>query len=101
MVDGKLNHTPPPRMRLVLRYSSPPQLHAKSRGVATYATDVAVEVVTTAFRYSGGSAIYLSNSLQRCLRDIETAAQHLLVSSSAYENHGQFILGLPDANPMA
>ena len=78
-----------------------PQLQAKTRSVGTYATDVAVEVVSTAFRYSGGSAIYLSSSMQRCLRDIETAAQHLLVSSSAYENHGQFILGQPDANPMA
>ncbi len=78
-----------------------PQLHAKTRSVATYATDVGVKVVSTAFRYSGGSAIYLSNSMQRCLRDIETAAQHLLVSSSAYENHGQFMLGQPDANPMA
>ena len=63
-------------------------LHAKTRCVATYATDVAVEVVSTAFRYSGGSAVYLSNSMQRCLRDIETAARHLMVSSSAYENHG-------------
>ena len=78
-----------------------PQLHSKTRSVATYATDVAVQVVSTAFRYSGGSAIYLSNSMQRCLRDIETAAQHLLVSSSAYENHGQFLLGQPDADPMA
>ena len=78
-----------------------PQLQAKTRSAATYATDVAVEVVSTAFRYSGGSAVFLSSTLQRCLRDIETAAQHLLVSSSAYENHGQFMLGLPDANPMA
>lgn len=78
-----------------------PQFHAKTRSVGTYATDVAMGVVSTAFRYSGGSAIYLSNSMQRCLRDIETAAQHLLVNSSAYENHGQFMLGQPDANPMA
>ena len=82
-------------------YTIDPQFHAKTRSVATYATDVAVEVVSIAFRYSGGSAIYLSNSMQRCLRDIETAAQHLMVSSTVYENRGQFMLGHPDADPMA
>ena len=78
-----------------------PQLHAKTRAVGTYATEVAVEVVSTAFRYGGGSGVFLTNRLQGCLRDIETAAQHLLVGSSAYENYAQFILGQPDANPMA
>lgn len=76
------------------------QLHAETRSVATYATDVALQVVSTAFRYSGGSAIYFSNTMQRCLRDIDTAAQHLMVSNSAYENYGQLILGLPEADPM-
>ena len=78
-----------------------PQLHAKARAVGTYSTEVAVEVVSTAFRYGGGSGVFLTNRLQGCLRDMETAAQHLLVSSSAYENHAQFILGQPGANPMA
>ena len=90
-----------PQLRPAGHAQSETHVHSKTRTVATYATDVAVEVVSAAFRYSGGSAIYLSNSMQRCLRDIETAAQHLLVSSSAYENHGQFLLGQPDANPMA
>ena len=60
----------------------------------------ALQVVSTAFRYSGGSAIYFSNTMQRCLRDIDTAAQHLMVSNSGYENYGQLILGLPEADPM-
>jgi hypothetical protein len=34
------------------------------------------------------------------LRDINAAAQHLMVSDAAYENYGQFLLGLPDADPM-
>ena len=32
------------------------------------------------------------------LRDINVAAQHLLVSEIAYENLGQFILDRPDAS---
>ena len=78
-----------------------PQLQARTRGVAAWATDVAVEVVTAAFRYAGGSANFRSSALQGYLRDINAAAQHLLVNSAAYRNQGQFMLGLPGANPMA
>jgi hypothetical protein len=57
-------------------------------------------VATSAFRYGGGTALYHTNILQRCLRDINAAAQHAMVSDTAYENHGQFALGLPEATPM-
>ena len=76
-----------------------PRQLAEMRGVAAFATAVAVEITTHAFRYSGGSALYLSGDLQRCLRDINGAAQHIAVSDVAYENLGQFALGLPGANP--
>lgn len=76
-------------------------LQAEMRAVAAYTTDVALDVATKAFRYAGGSALYRPGILQRCLRDINAAAQHFMVSSSAYENYGAAILGLPDVNPMA
>jgi len=78
----------------------PPRLQAELRSVATFATEVAVDVTTQVFRYSGGTALYVTSVLQRCLRDINAAAQHLMVSDAAYENYGQFLLGLPDADPM-
>lgn len=78
----------------------PPRLQAELRSVATYATEVAAEVTTEAFRYAGGGAAYRSQKLQRLLRDINVAAQHLMVSDVTYETHGQFALGLPDADPM-
>jgi alkylation response protein AidB-like acyl-CoA dehydrogenase len=65
-----------------------------------YATEVAVEVVTQAYRFAGGSAVFSSNTLEKSLRDINTAAQHLMVSDSAYELHGQLALGLPIASPL-
>ncbi len=79
----------------------PPELQAAMRGVATLATEVAVDVATQAFRYGGGGALYRTNILQRCLRDINAAAQHVVVSDVAYENHGKFLLGFPDADPLA
>ncbi len=78
-----------------------PEAQAKMRSAGTYATEVALEVVTEAFRYGGGSALYSSSILQQCLRDINAAAQHFMVTNSAYESHGQFLLGQTDANPMS
>jgi alkylation response protein AidB-like acyl-CoA dehydrogenase len=75
-------------------------MQAELRSVATFATDVAVDVTTQMFRYSGGTALYVTGVLQRCLRDINAAAQHLMVSDAAYENYGQCLLGLPDADPL-
>ena len=70
------------------------------RGACAYATDVACRVATTAFRYGGGGAIYNDRVLQRCMRDINAAAQHFMVNTSAYDNLGQFRLGMPNVNPM-
>jgi alkylation response protein AidB-like acyl-CoA dehydrogenase len=78
----------------------PPRLHAEMRGAAAFATEVAAEVVTQAFRFAGGGAVYRTQRLQRLLRDINVAAQHLMVSETAYEACGQFLLGLLDADPM-
>jgi indole-3-acetate monooxygenase len=70
------------------------------RSCVAYATEVAVEVVMQAYRFAGGSAVFSSNILERCLRDINTAAQHLMVSDSSYELHGQLALDLPIASPL-
>ena len=70
------------------------------RGACVYATDVACQVATTAFRYGGGNAIYNDRVLQRCMRDINAAAQHFMVNTSAYDNLGQFRLGMTGVNAM-
>lgn len=85
--------------RLCAGHQPSPEAQAEMRSVATLATRVALDVVTQAFRYAGGSAVYCTDVLQRCWRDLNTAAQHFMVSDSAYENLGKYRLGLPDANP--
>ena len=77
-----------------------PLMQTKMRSLCSYTTDVAVDVVTQAFRFAGGAALFDGSILQRCLRDINAGAQHQMVSDTAYENHGQFMLGLPDARVM-
>ena len=78
----------------------PLALQCLARSAAVYATEVATEVVGEAFRYAGASAIYQSHYLQRCLRDLDVAAQHYMVSDTAYENLGQIKLGYAEVNPM-
>ena len=76
-----------------------PDQQALMRSTASMATEMALDVVEQVFRYSGGSAVYAASDAQRCWRDLNTAAQHFLVSESAFENHGKFLLGHPDAKP--
>ena len=77
-----------------------PELQVEMRSATTLVTDVALDITTVAFRYGAGSAIHLSSPLQRCLRDLQAEAAHLMVSDSAYVMHGQCLLGLA-VNPMA
>ena len=78
----------------------PLPLQARMRASATYSTEEAADITSQAFRFGGGTAMYNSNVLQKCLRDINAAAQHNMVSDRTYENVGQFTLGLATANPM-
>ena len=78
-----------------------PRLQTEMRSSATFATQVAADVTSIAFRYGGGRVMYKSSVLQRCLRDINAAAQHYMVNDTSYENHGQCLLGMPDVDPMA
>ncbi len=74
-----------------------PQQQSATRSVTCYATEVAVNVASTAFRYGGGEANYLSSQLQRALRDVYGTAQHQIASNDAYEEHAQGLLGLAGA----
>jgi alkylation response protein AidB-like acyl-CoA dehydrogenase len=78
-----------------------PAFHAELRAAGAHTSEVAVEVAAMAVRYAAGSAVYSGNILQRCLRDLQMADTHFLVSDTSYESHGQFMLGIRDANPFA
>ncbi len=74
------------------------ELEAEMRASAVYCTDVALDIATRAFRFAGGAALHLEDKLQMYWRDINAGAQHFAVSDVAYENMGQYLLGLPEAN---
>ncbi len=65
------------------------------RLAASHATEVAAAVVTAMYHAGGGSSIYDSSPLQRRLRDVHVATQHMMVAPPSWELSGRLLLGLP------
>jgi alkylation response protein AidB-like acyl-CoA dehydrogenase len=63
------------------------------RLAATNAAWASVDAVDRAYNLGGGSAIYETNPLQRCFRDIHTLTQHVMVGVSSLEAAGRVLLG--------
>ena len=59
-------------------------LMLEGRAASRYATDVALDVATWAYRRGGGTSLRLDNPLQRIVRDLLAASQHVYVEESAY-----------------
>jgi alkylation response protein AidB-like acyl-CoA dehydrogenase len=70
------------------------------RVATTYVTEIAADVASFAFRSGGGTALYTKSPLQRYLRDINAAAQHIAATDDAYEFAGRVRLGLPSPHPL-
>ena len=60
---------------------------------ATQAVTQARHVVDLVYRAGGSASVYTSTQLERCLRDIRTASQHVTVMTTNYEVAGQLFFG--------
>jgi indole-3-acetate monooxygenase len=69
------------------------EARVRMRMAAVHAVECAVRATDAAYTVSGGSAVFTSSPLQRCLRDVHTATQHLMVSPRLHETFGRFLLG--------
>jgi alkylation response protein AidB-like acyl-CoA dehydrogenase len=49
--------------------------------------------VESAYRLAGASALFSSSRLERCLRDIHAANQHVATSYTHFETVGEYLLG--------
>ncbi len=74
---------------------NPPTMEHRARGRASavWAVDLAISVVTTAYRHGGGSSLYLDCPLQRRLRDIHALAQHFIVRRDTLVTAGAILAG--------
>jgi len=57
-----------------------------------YAVETCTDVVSGLFRFGGGRALALSNPMQRHLRNVLAARQHLALSEENYEAAGRYLL---------
>jgi indole-3-acetate monooxygenase len=57
-----------------------------------YAVETCADVVSDLFRYGGGRVLALSNPMQRHLRNVLAARQHLALSEENYETAGRYLL---------
>jgi alkylation response protein AidB-like acyl-CoA dehydrogenase len=58
------------------------------------------QAVDLVYDAGGGSSIYATNPLERCLRDIRTIGQHVSMATANYEVIGRVLLGLPPDRPV-
>jgi alkylation response protein AidB-like acyl-CoA dehydrogenase len=66
----------------------------------TWATSRATDVVDTAHRFAGGTAVYAESPLQRRLRDIHTLAQHFIVRPDTLTTAGAVLNGQQPGVPI-
>lgn len=64
------------------------------RLAATHAATVGAAVADTAFTLAGGTAVYDSSVLGRCLRDAHVVTQHIQTAPKLNETIGKLLLGL-------
>jgi alkylation response protein AidB-like acyl-CoA dehydrogenase len=69
------------------------ETRARIRLAALHAVESAVAATDAAYLLGGGSAVHRSHPLQRCLRDVHTATQHVQVSPRMHETIGRVLLG--------
>jgi indole-3-acetate monooxygenase len=63
------------------------------RLAAAHAATTCAGVVDAAWTLAGGSAVYETSVLGRCLRDAHVATQHIMVAPKLNETLGKFLLG--------
>jgi alkylation response protein AidB-like acyl-CoA dehydrogenase len=69
---------------------------AAVRLAACHATQCAIQAVDLMYQSAGGAALFQSGRLERCLRDVHAAGQHIAVNIQAnLEPVGRVLFGLP------
>ena len=67
---------------------------------AIHASELAAAVTEFAYRASGAHAVYRSDRIQRCLRDMWTGRQSVAMSDEVWERIGQVRFGLATTDIM-
>jgi indole-3-acetate monooxygenase len=71
------------------------RLGAQFNAVHAHVYEICTDVVQLMYKARGGSAVYSSGVLDRCLRDVIAMNEHALNSLKLYTMSGRILLGLP------
>jgi len=75
------------------RKEVPMDLRGRFRTACTSAVTASVQAVDLAYATAGASSIYTSSDLERCFRDVHTAAAHAFVRPITLADGGKMLLG--------
>jgi alkylation response protein AidB-like acyl-CoA dehydrogenase len=64
------------------------------------AVENSVAAADLLYRLAGTSAVFQSSPLERCWRDVHTAAQHMQVQDGRWQTAGRVLLGLEPDSPL-
>jgi len=70
------------------------------RLAASHATHTSAELVARLYTLAGGGAVFASSPLQRALRNVQVATQHMMVGDATFELTGRLLLGVPTPTQM-
>ncbi len=66
---------------------------ARIRLASAHAASAAASATDAVYTLGGGTAVFETSPLQRCLRDVHAATQHIMVSPRMYETLGRHFFG--------
>ncbi|MEJ7801356.1 MAG: acyl-CoA dehydrogenase family protein, partial [Ilumatobacter sp.] len=72
----------------------PVGMRVAMRLAAAHAASTCVDVVNAAWTLAGGTAVYDTSPLGRCVRDIHVVTQHIMVAPKLNETLGKYLLGV-------
>ena len=78
----------------------PLALRRDLRLAASHAVQTSAEVVGRLYGLAGGGAVFADSPLQRALRYVQGATQHMMVNDASFELTGRMLLGLPTQTTM-
>ena len=71
----------------------PLDLRGRLRTACTSAVTASIQAVDLAYAAAGATSIYASSGLERCFRDVHTAAAHAFVRPATLADGGKLLLG--------
>ncbi len=70
------------------------------RLASSHAVQTSADVVGRLYRLAGGGAVFAQSPLQRALRNVQVATQHMMVNDASFELTGRLLLGVPTQTAM-